>query len=68
MDSLVPDLIPATKSEDAALRGDTADLLGQIGHPSTKEALESLLKDPNPDVIEIAEEALESIKGDPSQP
>jgi glutaredoxin len=68
IDSLVPDLLPATKSEDAALRGDTADLLGQIGHPSAKEALESLLNDSNPDVVEIAEEALESIKGDPSQP
>ena len=68
LDSLVPDLLPATKAADAALRGDTADLLGQIGHPSAKEALESLLKDPNPDVIEIAEEALESIKGGSSQP
>ena len=64
LDSLVPDLLPATKAEDAALRGDTADLLGQIGHPSAKEALEALLNDPNPDVAEIAQDALEEIQKD----
>jgi HEAT repeat protein len=50
------------------LRGDTADLLGQIGHPSAREALKSLLKDPNPDVAEIAKEALEALRDGPSQP
>lgn len=68
MDSLVPDLLPATKSEDAALRGDTADLLGQIGHPAAVDALKTLLNDDNPDVAAIAEEALEIIQGDVSSP
>jgi len=62
MDSLVPDLLPATKSEDAALRGDTADLLGQIGHPAAVDALKELLNDENPDVAEIAQDALEEIE------
>jgi len=51
-------LLPALRSGDAALRGDTADLLGQIGHPDGLAALEPLLDDPNPDVAEIAAEAL----------
>jgi alkyl hydroperoxide reductase subunit AhpF len=64
MNSLVPDLLPATKSADAALRGDTADLLGQIGHPSATEALKALLNDENPDVAEIAQDALDEIEKD----
>jgi thioredoxin-like negative regulator of GroEL len=56
--SAVDALLPALESEDAALRGDTADLLGQIGHPAGIEALRPLLDDPNPDVAEIAAEAL----------
>jgi alkyl hydroperoxide reductase subunit AhpF len=44
------------------LRGDTADLLGQIGHIRAKPALEALLSDPNPDVAEIAAEAIEALK------
>jgi glutaredoxin len=68
MDSLVPELLPATRSKDAALRGDTADLLGHIGHPLAKQALESLLKDSNPDVAEIAEEALEALRYDHNGP
>lgn len=68
LDSIVSGLLPVTKSEDAALRGDTADLLGQIGHPTAKETLESLLNDPNPDVAEIAEEALEGLRDGPSPP
>ena len=35
--------------------------VGQIGHPAAKEPLKALLNDPNPDVREIAEEALEEI-------
>ena len=35
--------------------------MGQIGHESAKPVLEELLKDSNPDVAEIAEEALEAI-------
>jgi thioredoxin-like negative regulator of GroEL len=56
--AVVDDLTPALTADDAALRGDTADLLGQIGHPRGLEALRPLLDDPNPDVAEIAAEAL----------
>jgi HEAT repeat protein len=49
-------------ADDAALRGDTADLLGQIGHADAIEALTALTKDPNPDVAEIAAESLEAIQ------
>lgn len=55
-------LFESTSSDDAALRGDTADLLGQIGLESAIPYLETLLEDPNPDVAEIAEEALEAIR------
>ncbi len=61
MDALVPDLLPLLEVGDAALRGDTADLLGQIGHESAAGPLKRLLDDPNPDVAEIAEEALDGI-------
>jgi glutaredoxin len=61
LDHLVADLVPILDAEDATLRGDTADLLGRIGHPAAKDALESLQRDPNPDVAEIASEALEEI-------
>ncbi|MHC5038799.1 MAG: thioredoxin family protein [Planctomycetota bacterium] len=61
---LVPGLIGALETEDVPLRGDTIDLLGQIGHPDAREPLEALLKDPNPDIVEIAEEALENL-GEP---
>lgn len=54
----VRSLLPALASDDAALRGDTADLIGQTGHPEGLAALRPLLDDPNPDVAEIAAEAL----------
>ncbi len=62
LDGIVRELLPALSAEDAALRGDTADLLGQIGHVSALPALETLLGDPNPDVVEIVTEALEQIR------
>ena len=61
LDGLVADLLPILSSEDAVLRGDTADLLGRIGHRAATDALQALLDDPNPDVAEIASEALEEI-------
>ena len=61
LDDITPDLLRLLETEDAALRGDTADLLGRIGHPSAEPALRRLLADENPDVAEIAEEALEAL-------
>jgi alkyl hydroperoxide reductase subunit AhpF len=61
LDGLVNGLLPILASEDAALRGDTADLLGRIGHRAAIQALRRLLADPNPHVAEITAEALEEI-------
>jgi hypothetical protein len=61
LDDLVASLLPILHTEDAALRGDTADLLGKIGHRAATDSLKALLQDPNPDVAEIASEALEDI-------
>jgi HEAT repeat protein len=61
LDGLVSGLLPILPSEDAALRGDTADLLGRIAHWTARDPLRALLDDPNPDVAEIASEALEEI-------
>jgi hypothetical protein len=58
---IVPGLIGLLGADDAALRGDTADLLGKIGHPDARPALERLRSDPNPDVAEIAAEVLEEL-------
>jgi len=62
LDGLVPELLTLLDSEDTTLRGDTADLLGRIGHTSAIERLERLLDDPNPDVAEIAFDALDEIR------
>jgi len=62
LDGLAPRLVPILSTEDAALRGDTADLIGRIGHPVATDELRAMLDDPNPDVAEIASEALEQIR------
>jgi hypothetical protein len=63
LDGLVPGLLAVLQdSDDLPLRGDTADLLGRIGHPDAAAALQALAGDPNPDLAEIATEALEEIE------
>ncbi len=59
---IVGGLIAELSSNDVSLKGDTADLLGMIGHPAAKEPLEALLQDANPDIVEIVEDALENLK------
>ena len=49
--------------EDVGLRGDTAELLGRVGNPDTIPALKKACDDPDPDVREAAQEALELIGG-----
>jgi len=61
LDGTVPDLVALLGIGDASIRGDTADLLGQIGHADAVDALKALSDDPNPDVAEIAQEAIEEI-------
>jgi len=63
LDPIVVELCALLSSEDAALRGDTADLLGRIGHRDAVEPLTKLLDDPNEDVVDIVKEALEEIEG-----
>jgi hypothetical protein len=64
MDSLVATLIAGLEGEgplaqDDTRRGDTADLLSQIGHPDGRSVVERLAQDSNSEVAEAAREALE---------
>jgi hypothetical protein len=64
---LVPLLIEGLEgdgplTQDPTRRGDTADLLGQIGHPDARAVLEALSRDPNEEVAEAAAEALDQLK------
>ncbi len=62
LDAIVPDLVELLGHEEAALRGDTAELLGKIGHGDAGPALRRAAEeDPDPDVREAAEDALNSI-------
>jgi hypothetical protein len=45
-------------TQDPSRVGDTADLLGQIGHPDARPILEKLAQDPNEEVAEAAVDAL----------
>ena len=62
LDDILGELVAVLGAEDAALRGDTADLIGQTGSEKARPALEKLLADPNLDVVEIAEEALSGLE------
>ncbi len=62
LDGAVPHLLPLLGAPDANLRGDVADLLGKIGSPVARTGLEGLESDPNPDVREIAADALEMLR------
>jgi hypothetical protein len=48
--------------QDPTRKGDTADLLGQIGHPDARPVLEALSRDPNQEVAEAAEDALAELR------
>jgi hypothetical protein len=66
LNGLVPPLIEALEgdgplTQDPSRKGDTADLLGQIGHPDARPILERLAQDSNEEVAEAAEEALEDL-------
>lgn len=61
LDSLVEHILPSMDAEDLALRGDTADLLGAIGHENARSALKKMLQDGDEDLAEVAADALESI-------
>lgn len=61
LNPIVHGLVCLLDTEDTPLKGDTADLLGQIEHPHAREPLKMLLQDANRDIVETAEEALKSI-------
>jgi HEAT repeat protein len=48
-------------SQDPSRRGDTAAILGIIGHPDARPLLETLSRDPNEEVAEAAADALEDL-------
>ncbi|MEW6532640.1 MAG: HEAT repeat domain-containing protein [Thermodesulfobacteriota bacterium] len=62
LDPIVGELITLLSDADVGLRGDTAELLGKIGDPSAIPALKKATQDPDPDVREAAEEALEAFQ------
>jgi len=66
MDGLVPPLLMGLQeegplTEDPSRKGDTADLLGRIGHPDARPVLGLLADDENPEVAEAAADALEEL-------
>ena len=66
LDDMVPLLIQGLEgegplSQDPSRRGDTAALLGLIGHPDARPVLEALSRDPNDEVAEAAADALEGL-------
>jgi glutaredoxin len=66
LDGLVPHLVTGLEgdgplSRDDARRGDTAALLGLIGHPDARPVLEALSRDANEEVAEAALDALEDL-------
>ena len=66
LDALVPSLLEGLQGDgplvqDDARLGDTADLLGQIGHPDARPLLQTLAGHENEEVVEAAELALEEM-------
>jgi hypothetical protein len=57
-----PYILDLLKHEDDNQRGDTAYLLGLIGDASVMDRLEVLLNDANPQVVEVAFEAVQRIR------
>jgi Thioredoxin domain/HEAT repeats len=62
LDSIVDDLSELLSSDDVGLRGDTAELLGKIGNPRAVPALQKVAQDPDEDVREAVQEALELLE------
>ncbi len=62
LDGAIVSLVPLLESEAPPLRGDTAELLGWIGHPSAVPALRRLARDPHPELAAAAAEALERLE------
>jgi hypothetical protein len=62
LDPLVDELCKLLFQDETPLRGDTAELLGKIGHPSAIPFLERAASDEDEDVRGAVEEALERLR------
>ena len=62
LDPIVDELTELLSHQDAPLRGDTAELLGKIGNRQALPALRKAADDPDPDVRDAVEEALEALE------
>jgi hypothetical protein len=62
LDRMVDPLLPHLEAENPSVRGDIADLLGKIGDGKALPAIKKLLEDPDPNVVEAAEEAVETLE------
>ncbi len=62
LDDLVPHLLPILDGAEPALAGDTADLLGLIGSPAARPSLEALADSEDPDLAEVAADALDRLR------
>jgi len=62
LDRMVDPLLPHLEAENPSVRGDIADLLGKIGDRKALPAIKKLLDDPDPNVVEAAEEAVENLE------
>jgi len=58
----LPRLLPLLSDENPTIRGDAADIIGIIGTPDHIQFLEPLLQDHNHQVIEIATDAIATIR------
>lgn len=58
----LPYLLPLLDDENPTIRGDAADIIGTIGDTRHLELLKPLLTDEHSQVVEIVEEAIDSIK------
>jgi hypothetical protein len=65
LDRMVDPLLPLLEAENASVRGDIADLLGKIGERRALPAVRKLLEDPDPNVVEAAEDAVETLEQSP---
>ena len=54
----IPYLLPVLEEEDAYLRGDTLTVLGIIGSEQALAQVRKKLSDPDPQVVEIAQDIL----------
>jgi hypothetical protein len=60
--AMAPSFAELLSNHDARIRGDVADLLGKLGDARMIARLEPLTSDPDPDVAEIAAEAIAELQ------